>query len=51
MMKDNSDKEFDHKQKIGVLLLNDKEWAAFESYMEADEEPTNNLRKLMKKPK
>lgn len=43
-----SDAEFDPKQK---LLLNDKEWAAFESFMEADEEPTEELHKLMKNAK
>lgn len=46
-----SEAEFDQKQKPGALLLNDKEWAAFESLMEVDEEPTKELRKLMKNAK
>lgn len=44
-----SDKEFIQKQKADALLLNDEEWATFESLMEADDEPTDYLRKLMKK--
>lgn len=39
------------QQKIGTLLLNDEEWAAFVSVMEMEEEPTKDLRKLMKNSK
>lgn len=42
---------FDQKQQASTLFLNDEEWAKFESLMEADEEPANDLRKLMKNSK
>lgn len=41
------DKEADHYKNSG-LFLSEEEWAKFESLMNADEEPTRALRKLMK---
>lgn len=43
-----SEKELKSRDAIENIILDENEWSRFQEIMESDDEPTENLRRLMK---
>lgn len=43
-----SERELRSQEEVKELLLNEDEWARFQEIMDFDDEPNDNLRRLMK---